>query len=244
MLALAPLAGRDPDEALTDVPYVKGAWFLSFLEQRFGRERFDGFLRGYFDHFAFQSISSDDFRAYLNTHLLAAAPDVASAAEIDAWLTQPGIPKFASAAHSARFAAVDSAVARWLKRRIAANEIDTAKWSTQEWVHFIEKLPKKLPAKRLLELDDAFGFTGSANGEIAQRWYPLAERSGYFEARPAMASFLKRIGRRKLIMPTYEALAASKDGKAFAQRVFATARAGYHPITVGSVEAVLGKPGK
>src|SRR3546814_375762 len=26
LLALAPLSGRDPDEALTDVPYVKGAW--------------------------------------------------------------------------------------------------------------------------------------------------------------------------------------------------------------------------
>src|SRR3546814_244193 len=107
LLALAPLSGRDPDEALTDVPYVKGAWFLSFLERRFGRERFDTFLRGYFDHFAFQSISSDDFRAYLNTHLLAAAPGVVSPAEVDAWLDQPGIPKFAQPAHSARFDAVD-----------------------------------------------------------------------------------------------------------------------------------------
>jgi len=240
LLALAPLVARDPDEALTDVPYVKGAWFLSFLEQRFGRERFDAFLRGYFDHFAFQSISSDDFLAYLNTQLLATAPDVVSAAEIDAWLRQPGIPKFASEAHSARFEAVDAAATRWVKRRIAANEIDTAKWGTQEWVHFIEQLPKKLPAKRLIELDDSFQFTGTANGEIAQRWYPLAERSGYFEARPAMASFLKNIGRRKLIMPTYEALAANKDGKVFARRVFAAARAGYHPITVASVEAVLG----
>src|SRR3546814_3108168 len=49
LLALAPLSGRDPDEALTDVPYVKGAWVLSFLERRFGRERFDTFLRGYFE---------------------------------------------------------------------------------------------------------------------------------------------------------------------------------------------------
>lgn len=245
LLALAPLTGRDPDEALTDVPYVKGAWFLSFLEQRFGRERFDAFLRSYFDHFAFQSIDSADFLAYLNTHLLAPAPTVVSAAEVDAWLNQPGIPKFASAARSTRFAAVDSAAERWLKRRSAANEIDGAQWSTQEWVRFIEKLPTKLPPKRLLELDDAFQFTGTANGEIAQRWYPLAERSGYFEARPAMASFLKRIGRRKLIMPTYEALAASKDGKAFARRVFAAARAGYHPITVASVEAALaGSNGK
>src|SRR3546814_17424311 len=106
LLALAPLSGRDPDQALTDVPYVKGAWFLSFLERRFGRERFATFLRGYFDHFAFQRISSDDFRSYLHTLLLAATPGVVSTAEVHAWVYPPGIPKFAQPAHSARFDAV------------------------------------------------------------------------------------------------------------------------------------------
>ncbi|MEW6382488.1 MAG: M1 family aminopeptidase/hydrolase, partial [Pseudomonadota bacterium] len=43
-LALPPLNERDPDEALSQVAYVKGAWFLEFLEQRFGRETFDPFL--------------------------------------------------------------------------------------------------------------------------------------------------------------------------------------------------------
>src|SRR3546814_13862454 len=76
LLALAPLSGRDPDEALTDVRYVKGAWFLSFLERRFGRERFDTFLRGSFAHLAFQRLSRADLRAYLTTPLSAAAPGV------------------------------------------------------------------------------------------------------------------------------------------------------------------------
>ena len=37
VLALPALTGRDPDEALSDIAYTKGAWFLQFLEQRFGR---------------------------------------------------------------------------------------------------------------------------------------------------------------------------------------------------------------
>ena len=50
-LALPALTERDPDDALSNVAYVKGAWFLQFLEQRFGREVFDPFLRGWFnDH--------------------------------------------------------------------------------------------------------------------------------------------------------------------------------------------------
>lgn len=239
LLALAPLIDRDPDEALTDVPYVKGAWFLSFLEERFGRERFDAFLRGYFDHFAFQSIDTAAFEGYLREHLLPLQPRAVSNAELDAWLNKPGIPAFAKAASSARFAAVDRAAERWLKGRLAAREIDAERWSTQERVHFIEQLPERVDPKRLVELDQALRLTGTPNGEIAQRWYPLAERSGYFEARPAMAAFLKRIGRRKLILPTYQALVASKDGKAFAAHVFAEAQPGYHPITSTSVQALL-----
>ena len=57
-LAVKPGDLDDPDHNLTGTVYTKGAWFMQYLEQRFGREKFDDFLRGYFDHFAFQSITS------------------------------------------------------------------------------------------------------------------------------------------------------------------------------------------
>ena len=95
--------------------------------------------------------------------------------------------------------------------------------------------------KKLQELDAAFKLTGTPNGEIAMRWYPITIRSGYTKARPAIAAFLKKVGRRKLIMPSYTALTESKDGLMFAKQVFAEARPGYHPITIGTVEALLSK---
>ena len=239
VLVLPPLEGRDPDDALSPVAYIKGAWFLSFLEQRYGREAFDAFLRGYFDRFAFQSIDSGAFIAHLRETLMAAQPDVVSEAELRAWLFEPGVPEFAVPASSERFKAVDAARTRFLDGKAAAKELDTSQWSTQEWLHFLEGLPDVLDSDQLIALDEAFRFTGTANGEFAMRWYPLAERSGYFEARPAMAEFLKRIGRRKLIMPLYVALAATPEGKEFARAVFAEARPGYHPITAASVEAAL-----
>ena len=58
------LKGRDPDDGSTDIPYEKGALFLRHLEQTFGRVRFDRFLKSYFNHFAFQSITTDQFVAY------------------------------------------------------------------------------------------------------------------------------------------------------------------------------------
>src|SRR5690606_3620974 len=85
-LVLPPMDGDAPDEATSQVAYVKGAWFLSWLEERFGRTVFDPFLRGYFDHFAFQSITTDDFLGYLRAHLLPQAPDAVTDAELDAWL--------------------------------------------------------------------------------------------------------------------------------------------------------------
>ena len=114
-----------------------------------------------------------------------------------------------------------------------------AKWSTQEWVHFIEGMPETLPTERLAALDAAYRFTGTSNGEIAQRWYPLAVRSGYTQANEAIGEFLARIGRRKLIMPTYEALVQTPEGLALAKQVFEQARPGYHPITTGSVESTI-----
>src|SRR5262249_18309788 len=59
------LTGRDPDDAATRLPYEKGSLFLRALEETFGRERFDAFLRGYFDRFAFQSVVTADFLRYL-----------------------------------------------------------------------------------------------------------------------------------------------------------------------------------
>jgi len=52
------LTGRDPDEGCTLVPYEKGALLLRTIEHAVGRERFDAFLRAYFDRFAFQSITT------------------------------------------------------------------------------------------------------------------------------------------------------------------------------------------
>ena len=241
VLVLPMRSGSDPEDALGSVAYDKGAWFLQFLEQRFGRELFDPFLRSWFDTHAFQSVDSDQFAAFLKAELMPKKPGAVTDAELHAWLHEPGIPAFAPQTVSPRFAAVDAARKRWLDRKVVARDLDTAKWTTQEWVYFLEGMPEELPGERLVELDQAFRFTGTGNGEIAQRWYPLTVRSEYFEARPAIALFLRKIGRRKLIMPTYEALAATPEGHAFATQVFTMARPGYHPITTGSVEALLAK---
>jgi hypothetical protein len=241
-LAVKPGDLTDPDENLTATVYTKGAWFLQFLETRYGREKFDAFLKGYFDHFAFQSITTAQFAEYAKANLLDRYPGMVTQEEFDTWLYEPGVPSIAPATASPALASVDRARQAFLKDGTVPSSHLTGRWVTQEWVHFLGGMPEKLAPEQLAALDAAFKFTGTPNGEIAQRWYPLTVRSGYLEARPAIAEFLQRIGRRKLIMPTYAALAATDDGRAFAREVFAKARPGYHPITTGSVEAALADP--
>ena len=51
--------------------------FLATVEASVGRERFDRFLREYFDTFAFQSMDTRRFVAYLQAHLLDRTPGLA-----------------------------------------------------------------------------------------------------------------------------------------------------------------------
>ena len=238
-LAVKPGTDLDADDALSAVAYDKGAWFLQFLEQRFGRENFDAFLRGYFDHFAFQSITTEQFLAYAKEHLFDKDPDTVTDAEIQEWVYAPGLPSYAPQVMSRNFGIVDSARLAWLGSAQLPPRQITEEWSTQEWLHFLEGLPQTLTSEQLAQLDEAYTFTGTDNGEIAMRWYPLAVRSGYTQANEALAEFTARVGRRKLIMPIYTALVQTEPGLALAKQIFETARPGYHPITTGSVEALI-----
>jgi len=241
VLALRPGTLADPDGQSSSTVYTKGAWFLQFLEERYGREAFDPFLKEYFNHFAFQSIPTTTFVEYAKANLLAKYPGKVTEAELDQWIYEPGVPDTAPKTVSPRFDAVDAARKAWLDSGTLPARDATAKWSTQEWVHFIDGMPEKLKPEQLAALDAAFHFTGTPNGEIAQRWYPLAVRSGYTQANAAAAEFIARVGRRKLIMPTYAELVKTPDGLKLAEETFAKARAGYHPITTQSVEELIAK---
>ncbi len=238
-LALKPGDLADPDNSSSATVYQKGAWFLSFLEDRFGRADFDAWLKSYFDRHAFQSMTTTKLVADLKQNLLAKYPGKVTDAEVEEWVYGTGIPANAPKVESRKFSTVDAARIAWSGSGMLPAKSITDAWSTQEWVRFLEGMPETMTPEQLKQLDEAYKLTGTPNGEIAQRWYPLAERSGYADARGEMGKFLERVGRRKLIMPTYKALVATEGGLAFARQVFAKAKPGYHPITTGSVQDAI-----
>ena len=243
-LLVPDLTGKDADDSLSDVPYTKGSWFLQYLEGKFGRDTFDAFLRGYFDHFAFQSITTDQFVAYLKANLLDKHPGKVSMDEVDAWLHQPGIPADAPLPSSARFTVQNIERSEFVAGKRSAKDLNAQTWSTQEWQYFLDQLPPKLSAEQINALDNAYHLTGTHNAEIAFRWYRLAIGSGYEAAYPAMREHMLRIGRRILVVPLYGELAKTPKGKDLAEKIYAEAKPGYHPMTRAAVEKALREPGR
>lgn len=233
------LAGRDPDDGMTQVPYEKGALFLRHLEEIAGRERFDRFLRGYFEQFAFESITTADFVAYLRRNLLD-DETLAAQVPVDDWIRAPGLPEGAPAPASDAFRAVEGEAERWLTGGSPAAELDTAAWTTHEWLHFLSVLPATLDAAQMADLDAAFGLTESSNAEIAHQWLRIAIRNAYRPADERLERYLLGIGRRKLILPLYETLAETAAGRERARSIYRRARPGYHPISAGSIDRILG----
>ncbi len=234
------LAGRDPDDGMTQVPYEKGALFLTELERTFGRARFDAFLLGYFDRHAFQSITTGDFLDDLKAHLFSLDPAAASKIDLDAWIEAPGLKASFVEPTSERLEAVEKAASDWSSGKIAAGKLATEGWSTQEWLRFLRGLPVKISVEKMAELDAAFGLTGRQNSEIAAQWLLMAVRSGYHAADARLEEFLTSIGRRKFLMPIYRELIKTPEGLGKAKAIYAKARPFYHPIAVDSVDPLLG----
>jgi leukotriene A-4 hydrolase/aminopeptidase len=233
------LKGRDPDDAGTDIAYEKGALFHRHLETVFGRKRFDEFLKGYFDHFAFQSITTADFVAYLREHLSKQSPDLAAKVPVDEWLYKPGLPASAPTFRAEAFEKVNREATGWAAGKVSAANLKTKDWSTQEWQQFLNALPADLSASRMRELDDALGLTRRTNSEVIFQWLILAVRHHYEPAYPRLEEFLTSQGRRKFLKPLYEELIKTPDGRERARQIYAKARPTYHPIAVGTIDGLL-----
>lgn len=233
------LQGRDPDDAFSGVPYTKGQLFLMFLEQRFGREVFDSFVKNYFDHFAFKSIGTHTFLSYLQQHLLQAVPGKVTEQEINEWIFGQGLPQNAPSPQSDVFTKVQQHLTLWLSGKSTLEQLPTANWTVHEWLFFINNLPQSITAQQMTALDNAFSLTQSTNSEIAHVWFMLALKTNYPGIEPALETYLIGIGRRKLIVPLYKQLAESPQGKTWATEVYRKARPGYHPLAQVTVDEVL-----
>jgi leukotriene-A4 hydrolase len=230
------VAGRDPDEASSDIAYEKGSAFLQTVESITGRERLDAFLRNYFDQFAFQPMTSERMLEYMNEKLL--RPGEAERISVRAWVFEPGVPGNVPPVKSEALAAADNQVAAW-KDGKPARELESSKWSTLEWLHFLRALPETIGEARLADLDKTFNLSHSGNSEILFAWLRIAIRNRYQPAFPALERFLTSQGRRKFVAPLYADLAKTEWGRTMALDIYKRARPTYHSVAVNTIDQTL-----
>ena len=226
-----------PDDAFSQVSYAGGMFFLKFLEERFGRDVFDSFIRSYFDEFAFQSITTEDFLAYFEDNLWSEYPDAVTKAEIDAWIYEPGFPDTIENPQSDAFDKVSAQQMAWLGGG-DLDGIEAGGWTTHEWLHFINTLPDDLSLENFAALDQRFELSTTQNAEIAFAWYMKAIAASYEPVMAPLDDFLMRVGRGKFIYRLYQQL-VEYDRRAFAETIYARARPGYHPIAQRRLDSIF-----
>jgi len=234
------LTGRQPVDGLTDVPYEKGALFLKHLEAVYGRPKLDAFLKGYFEHFAFRSITTAEFALYLDEHLLKGDAVKAKAAKVEEWLHQPGLPSDAPNPTADDLKKAEQAARDYAAGKVATAALPVKNWSPQQWLHFLNSLPGDLKPGLMKLLDERFHLTATGNSEVLFQWLLLSIKHRHAPADDRLEAFLTEQGRRKFLMPLYSELMKSPEGKERALTIYAKARPLYHPVSVESIDAIVG----
>ena len=236
------LTKRDPGDGLTDIAYEKGAAFLRMIEATVGRERFDAYLKGWFERNSFKPVTSKIFLADLRTHLVKGDAELEQKLKLDEWVYQPGLPSNAVPADPKAFAEVDAATTAFAKGG-APNAMSWAGWTTDERLRFLNKLPRKLAKPRLDALERGFGLNAIRNSEVRFAWLDLAVANRYDPAISSLEQFLTTQGRRKFVRPLIKALAADTVwGRPIAARIYARGRPLYHPMVTSELDQLnLGK---
>ena len=231
------LTNRNPDDGISQIPYVKGYNFLKVIEAAVGREKFDPFIKNYFDAHAFQSITTEDFVKYLNDNLIKGDKALADKIKLDDWIYKPGIPSNITAASSEDFTAIDNIQKNW--RKTGVKGLSQKIKSTTEKQHFIDYLPADIAAEEMTAIDNEFSFTKNGNFVIKRQWFVQAIRHQYKTAYPAIEQFMIATSRTGSLMTLYKELVKTPEGKTWAKQIFDKAKSGYHATTVQTVEGLL-----
>jgi hypothetical protein len=249
------LKGRNPDEGMTTIAYIKGAFFLKTLESKVGREKFDRFLKHYFKAFQFKTISTASFITEMENNLL--LPEKLNF-DYDEWIYQNGLPKNSLIINSPRLKKMESLAKRFSSGENVFEPIITYEWQkikksrkkkrikivteikrddfiVQEWQTFIRALSDDISIDKLQYLDATFHFSTWGNSEVMAEWFVLNINQKNRLIRPAIEKFISKVGRRKYLLPIYKALINNPDDKVWAKKVFDNSKAYYHAVSRNSV---------
>lgn len=234
--------GTSPFDTASEAIYDKGTVFLRTVENIVGREKFDPWLRSWFDNHAFQPATSEMFLDDMRENLIKDDEELENELMLDEWVYGTGLPSNALKPDPEAFAAVDAAVAAYADSRdLTEIETEWPEWSAAEQRRFLERLPEELSPSELAALDNTLGLSDTRNAEVQFLWLDAALRNRYEPVVPQAEEFLTRVGRNKFVSPLFAVLMAQDEwGQDIAKALYAKTRGGYHSMTRGNVDNIVG----
>ena len=241
---IVDLKGKDPDDAFSSIPYEKGYTFLSYLESKIGREKWNAFVPHYFRTFARRSLDSYDFKSCLLT-FFKSDPEASTAldkVDFDSWFYKPGLPPKPNFDTSLVDVCYNLA-AKWEnfeEERFDPKPEDIEGWSANQIVVFLDRIqdfPAPLSQSQSQALSSTYGFLKSSNVEVVARYFQVGLKAKDESVYTPTTELLGNVGRMKFVRPLYNALNAVDP--ALALKTYQKNKDFYHPICRGLVEKDL-----
>jgi hypothetical protein len=228
------MKGVDPDDAISSVPYIKGAFFLLSLEQAVGREAFDVFIKKYISTYRFQSLSTEDFAAFLEQELPAAVARV----DTKEWLYAPGLPTQLPKIESRLYDDVQAKMAAFAQGASLTNTHVQA-WHRDQKLLFLMLIPQTLLPERCRDVEALLDLRESSDHILLSRFYRICIQSGHQDVKAGVERLVEHEGRMAILRRVFQCLAENDWSKDLARPLFERVRARYHPITAAAVDHVL-----
>ncbi|HEY0652787.1 MAG TPA: M1 family metallopeptidase [Chryseosolibacter sp.] len=235
---LLNLEGRSPDDGVTDIAYNKGYYFLRSIEEAYGRDKFDAFLKNYFTENAFKSMDTEGFKSYITNYYQKNFNVTLSDTTFNKWIITEGLPADHPKPSSTKFKKVDEVLASWKAERPLDKSL-SKEWSTHEWLHFLKNLPETLTQDEMKSVDKFGNFSESGNSEIITAWGVISIRNNYAKMTPKIESFLVSTGRRKFLSPLYNEMLKTEEGRKRAKAIYDKARPNYHFVATNTFDKLI-----
>ncbi|MDH4090655.1 MAG: M1 family metallopeptidase [Cyclobacteriaceae bacterium] len=232
------LEGRNPDEGVTDIAYIKGYFFLRSIEEKYGRAKFDAFVKDYFSDNAFSAMNTEKFIVYIKKYFQSHYRLVLEDLKLNEWIYDTGLPSNCPNPVSGKLKKVEAFLEKWNSGEKPDVSVGR-EWSTHEWLHFLKNLPEVVNLEQMEVLDNFGNFTSSGNAEITTLWLVMTIRNQYHQADSKLEQFLINTGRRKFLIPLYRELLKSANGRDRAIEIYAKARPNYHFVARNTFDALL-----
>uniref|UniRef100_A0A668AKC5 Leukotriene A(4) hydrolase n=1 Tax=Myripristis murdjan TaxID=586833 RepID=A0A668AKC5_9TELE len=229
----------DPDDAFSSVPYEKGFALLYHLEELMGGpEVFMGFVKSYIQLFAYNSVTTEEWKNYLFTYFKDKV-DILNKVDWNAWMHTPGMPPVKPQYDTTLADACIALCKKWVMATEqdlgGFTESDVKTLSSHQLIEFLSLLLQEepLPLSHVMKMQEAYNLNSIMNSEIRFRWLRLCVRSKWEDAVALALKMATEQGRMKFTRPLFREVYNFEKYREEAVRTFQTHRAAMHPVTSG-----------